>query len=88
MEQNRRESSEGVVSEDGGPSEGGWAGRMRDDPELDVGMKDDGHGFEARGGDGPVAAEQFDGMIVGGAARKMDGEMQIAERDGRRGFEL
>jgi len=53
---------------------------MRDDPELDVGMKDDRDGFEARGGDGPVAAEQFDGMVVGRAALKMDGEMQIAER--------
>ena len=60
---------------------------MRDDPELEVGMKDDDEGLEAGGRDGPAAAEQFDGMIVGSAALEMDGEVEVAERRRRHGFE-
>ena len=56
---------------------------MRDDPELASRVEDDGDGFEASGGDEPVAAEQFDGVSVGAAALEVDGEVQIT-KDGRR----
>ena len=52
------------MSEDRGPGEGGRRGWMRDDPELALWMKDDGDVLEERGGDEPVAAEQFDGVDV------------------------
>lgn len=51
-------------------------------------MKDDGEGLEAGGRDGPAAAEQLDGMIVGSAALEMEGEVEVAERRRRHGFEL
>ena len=60
---------------------------MRDDPELAIWMEDNGEGLEERGSDGPAAAEQFDGMIVGSAALEMDGEVEVAERRRRHGFE-
>ena len=58
---------------------------MRDDPELTPGMKDDGDVLKPGGSDEPVAAEQFDGVILGAAALEIDGEMQIAERARRSG---
>ena len=76
------------MSEDGGPSEGRWSGRVRDDPELARGMEDDGAGFEAGGSDRPAAAEPFDGVVVRAAALELDGEVQIAERGGWDGLEL
>ena len=60
---------------------------MRDDPELAIWMEDNGEGLEERGSDGPAAAEQFDGMIVGRAALEMDGEVEVAESGGRSGLE-
>ena len=68
-----------MVGEDGGPSEGRGGGWVRDDPELALGMVDDGDGFEAGGSDGPAAGEEFDGVIGRAAAWELEGEVQIAE---------
>ena len=46
-----------MVGEDGGPGEGWGGGWVRDDPELALGMVEDGDGFEAGGSDGPAAGE-------------------------------
>ena len=53
---------------------------MRDDPELALGVEDDGDGFEERGSDGPAATEELDGVVGRAAALEVDGEVQIAER--------
>jgi len=51
-------------------------------------MENDGDGFEEGGSDGPAAAEDFDGVIVGAAAAELEGEMEIAEGWERRGREF
>ena len=36
---------------------------MRDDPELALGVEDDGDRFEEGGSDGPAATEELDGVV-------------------------
>ena len=52
---------------------------MGDDPELAVGMADDGDGLAGRGADGPTPSEKVDLVIEVAATPEMKGQVEIQE---------
>ena len=60
-----------------------WVGRLGDDPEAKAGMVNDGQRFGAGWGDGPVLAEEVQGVIGVEAALFVEGQVEIQQwRDG------
>jgi len=77
--------SEGVLGEHIGPAVFRWFPGCGDNPELAVGMVDDGDGVAEGGCDFPAAAWEVDLVIGVAAAAKMEGEVKIEEAHLRSG---
>ena len=69
------------MSQDVGPNGVVGIRRMRDDPEAVVGVVDDGDGFGVGGSDGPVLAEEVQGVIGVEAALEVEGQMEVEQRN-------
>jgi len=59
--------------------------RLGDDPEALFGMMDQGHVLVGHRGDGPVFAEEIQGVISVEAALEIQGQVQVEQRHGRHG---
>ena len=79
--QNETES-EGELSEDVWPAVLGWFWRLGNDPELAVGMMNDGDCLAGGGADGPTPAQKVDLVIGVDAAAQVDRQMQIQQTGG------
>ena len=71
--------SEGELGEDVGPAVFGWFRGLGDDPELAVGMMDEGDGPALGGADGPAAAEEVDLVVGVAAAGEVQGQMKVEQ---------
>lgn len=61
--QKRTEISQAVVSQHGGPDGMFGVWQLRDDPEALLRMVNEGDGFLAQGGDGPVLAQEVERAV-------------------------
>lgn len=77
--------SEGELSEDVGPAIFGGLGRLGDDPELALGMVNEGDGVASRGTDGPAPTEEINLMVGVDAASEVQRQMEIQQRGIRAG---
>lgn len=77
--------SELVVGEDVWPDGVDRIGRLGDDPEALAGVVDDGDDFVGDGGDGPVFAQEVEGVIGVESALDIEGQVQVQQRHGRHG---
>ena len=69
--------SEGELSEDIGPPILWGHGRLRHDPELALGMVNEGHGMASGGADRPAPTQEVHLMVGIDAASEVQGQMEI-----------
>ncbi len=68
-----------MSGENGGPEWVFGIGRMRQNPEAQTWMEDNGDGFQGAGRDWIGVAEDFDGGIASQATGEDNGEMKVQE---------
>jgi len=71
------------VSQDIGPNRMVGIGGLGDDPEALVGMMDQGDDLGAGGGNGPVLAQEVQGVIGVEAPLEVEGQMEVEQGDWR-----
>ena len=79
MGEQNETGSEGEYSEHIGPAVFGRFRGCGDDPELAIGMVDEGDGMTLGGTDGPTPAEEVELLIGVEAAREVEGEVKVEE---------
>jgi len=66
-------------SEDVGPSVLRWLGRLGHDPELALGMVDEGDGMASSSADGPTAAQEINLVVGVDASGQVECQMEIQQ---------
>ena len=77
----------GEFSEDVGPTIFWWCRRLIDDPELAVGMVNEGDSLAVGGSDRPASTEEVDLLIGIDPATAMQGQMEIEQAGVRTGLQ-